>query len=65
MYRHYVRGFLSQRIVNINVYKLQILLKLVNLSEYEYKIEDANFVLMTTQNPTRNLVEEMKTKPVI
>ena len=34
-------------------------------TDSEYKVEDFNFVLMTTQNPRKDFIEEMVTKAVI
>ena len=34
-------------------------------TDNEYEVEDVNFVLMTTQNPIKNFVDEMLMKAVI
>ena len=34
-------------------------------TDSEYKVEDFNFVLMTTQNPRKDFIKEMVTKAVI
>ena len=34
-------------------------------TDNEYEVEDVNFILMTTQNPKKNFVDEMLTKAVI
>ena len=58
---HWAKHCQHRRIQNANIIETSE----EEESENEYEIEDVHFVLMTTQNPTKDFVEEMKVKAVI